>query len=249
MELNAKDSVFYVALFKDPDGTKRCSDVKAIHIQNGISASAVFENVTKGIYYVFETDADGTAVPFEVLVNDEKGNMYYCIGENTEAITITPEEAKEENAELYNWYMDVPDNFYLTGKIQITKNVRKAGKIITTGETFYAGIFDEDDNLVRVEELKENDTITVDLPLGGESGTEPVTYTVKETTVTPTPTSEITPTVTPVSQGTISGDNSGNHSAINAKTGDETKTGVYVLLLMLSVAILAYGRRKHKKDL
>ena len=38
-----------------------------------------------------------------------------------------------------------------------------------------------------VYELLQNDTITVDVPLGGEDGSEPVTYYVMETDETGTP--------------------------------------------------------------
>lgn len=180
LELGTADSTFYTALFTDAEGTRRYSDVKALHIQNGTSASVTFDGLPKGIYYVFETLADGTSIPYQELTADINGNQYYCTGIGTENIAISPQQ-KEASAELYNWYLDLPDGYYMSGRLEITKNVLKNGETTETDDTFYAGIFDEAGNLVTVAELLQNDTVTVDAKLGGADNTQPVTYTVKET--------------------------------------------------------------------
>ena len=180
LELGTADSTFYTALFTDAEGTRRYSDVKALHIQNGTSTSVTFDDLPKGTYYVFETLADGTRIPYEELTADENGNLYYCTGIGTESIAISPQQ-KEASAELYNWYMDLPDGYYMSGRLEITKNVLKNGETTETDDTFYAGIFDESGNLVTVAELLQNGTVTVDVRLGGEDYTQPITYTVEET--------------------------------------------------------------------
>ena len=61
------------------------------------------------------------------------------------------------------------------------------GNMITTEDTFYAGIFtlDAQGNIsstpVEVVKLNNNGTVTVEVPLGGANGTEPITYAVRET--------------------------------------------------------------------
>ena len=182
LTVNAKDSVFYAALFHDPNGTRRCSEVKEIRIENGNSESVVFDGLPKGIYYVFETTSDGSAIPFETMVTDEKGNEYYCVGEHVQALEIIPEDdILDHSAELFNYYLKLPSDYYISALLEITKNVSDQNGPITTGEQFYAGIFYPDGTLLTVAELEENDTIIVEVPLGGETGTEDITYTVLET--------------------------------------------------------------------
>ena len=61
------------------------------------------------------------------------------------------------------------------------------GNMITSDDTFYAGIFTVDaqgnvaDNPIDVVKLNNNGTVTVEVPLGGTSGTEQITYAVMET--------------------------------------------------------------------
>ncbi|MEI3412305.1 MAG: SpaA isopeptide-forming pilin-related protein [Blautia sp.] len=204
LEMGAKEAVFYTALFTDPEGTRRYSEVKELHIKDGNSTSVTFEGLPEGTYYVFETQADGTVIPYEQLTKDSAGNQFYCTGTDITAIEISPQQ-KEKSAELYNWYLDLPDGYYLSGKLEITKNVIKAGKTITAEDTFYAGIFDASDELVSVVELVQNDTVSVEVKLGGEKNTEPITYTVKETDAQGNPVDDSFPyEVTVSGDGTVS---------------------------------------------
>ncbi len=49
------------------------------------------------------------------------------------------------------------------------------------GETFYAGIFYPDGTLFDVIELVQNAAVITEVPLGGDDGMSPITYTVMET--------------------------------------------------------------------
>lgn len=278
LEMGAKEAVFYTALFTDPEGTRRYSEVKELHIKDGNSTSVTFEGLPEGTYYVFETQADGTVIPYEQLTKDSAGNQFYCTGTDTTAIEISPQQ-KEKSAELYNWYLDLPDGYYLSGKLEITKNVIKAGKTITAEDTFYAGIFDESGELVSVVELVQNDTVSVEVKLGGEKNTEPITYTVKETDAQGNPVDDSFPyEVTVSGDGTISKEKTTAKVEItntvkedpqptvspeptdtpeptvtpgttsDVKTGDDTQTQPFVFLLVVSGCVLLYVGRKKQKS-
>ena len=88
---------------------------------------------------------------------------------------------------LNNLYYQLPDGYYIEGQISITKNVLVGGERSTVDDVFYAGIFTEDGTLVRVIELTQNGTVTVPVSLGGENGTDPITYYVRETDANGTP--------------------------------------------------------------
>ena len=60
------------------------------------------------------------------------------------------------------------------------------GQMITSQDTFYAGIFPVDaqgqiTTPVEIVTLKNNGSVTVEVPLGGSSGEDPITYAVRET--------------------------------------------------------------------
>jgi len=61
--------------------------------------------------------------------------------------------------------------------------VIKNGSAADTSEVFYAGIFTSEDAAepYKVVTLKNNGSVAVNVPLGGEDGMEPVTYYIYET--------------------------------------------------------------------
>ena len=84
-------------------------------------------------------------------------------------------------------YGELPDGYYLTGDLTITKSVMNNGQMIASDDVFYAGIFpvDAQGNAgatpVDIVKLNNNASVTVEVPLGGTDGTQPVTYAVRET--------------------------------------------------------------------
>lgn len=84
---------------------------------------------------------------------------------------------------LTNAYLELPDGFAYRAFIDVTKKVLENGVEKATDETFYAGIFTgETENApMTLVELKNNGKVTVEVPLGGPDGDQPITYYVFET--------------------------------------------------------------------
>lgn len=192
----AEDVTFYMALFKDAAGKERYTEyaVKSVVVRKdtSISEPAVWENLPSGTYYVFETDASGKAIALNEAQTETdasgKEYSYTCVlaeGTQTNAVELAMQQQKREGAvNLENAYLDLPDGFYYSGELSINKRVLKNGAVYDTNEIFYAGIYTRDENgdyqLFDTVTLNNNGTVTVEVPLGGEDGTEPITYYVME---------------------------------------------------------------------
>ncbi len=182
------DATFYVNLFTDPAGTRpyRNEGPKAIHLQNQSSSTVTFDNLANGIYYVFETDADGNVIPMDELTQYMNGEFVCMVdGESNEVQLDLKTEEKEGYIALNNCFYTFPEGATMEAWIEISKTVLSNGEVTTVDDTFYAGIFTMDEDgayeLYQVVELIQNDTVRVQVPLGGENGTEPITYYVYET--------------------------------------------------------------------
>ena len=130
---------------------------------------------------------------------------FYCMagevlgakGHDTAPVIIMENEPDGiGDATISNVYSDLPDGYYYTGDITITKSVRDGNDIIATDYTFYAGIFAQDAqgnvsaNPTEIVKLNNNGSVTVEVPLGGTDGTEPITYVVRETNENGVPVSQ-----------------------------------------------------------
>ena len=180
---------YYVNLFIDEEGKipYRTEEPQGLTIADGGSGTAVFENVSKGTYYVFETDENGNSIPMDSQIKDGD-SIYACVvdGEGTNSIDLdVSTDAQEGKINLINRYYDLPDNPAIRAWLSISKEVLKGEDSMETEETFYAGIFTKDDNdeyyLFKNVELVNNDTVTTEVVLGGVNGNEPITYYVFET--------------------------------------------------------------------
>jgi hypothetical protein len=112
----------------------------------------------------------------------------------SQEVELTTEEGSTGFVNVY--YEEFPANYAVRADIYIAKLIRfKDGSTADVNDTFYAGVFLDEagENLLSdasVVELKnnvkydENETekpANVEVPLGGETGTDPVTYYVYET--------------------------------------------------------------------
>ena len=193
VEAFAKDYTTYIGIFTDPAGEHPYGGayLQTVQIHNGSSGSVSFTGLPKGTYYIFKTDANGTPIAYDDFQTGDIGS-FICTVEDGDA-TVNVKSKSDNSVTLNNVYYDFPDGFAYNGTINITKNVIKDGESADVDDTFYAGIFTKDANGTyvllngMVYELLQNDTITVDVPLGGEDGSEPVTYYVMETDETGTP--------------------------------------------------------------
>ena len=200
-DVSADNATYYVGLFMDPDGGhpygENGNNIKAVHIIDGNSGTVSFDNIpiTDDPYYIFETDEDGR--PLTYLEQQDGENGFYCMaGEvlgaedsgQAPVIVMEKEAGSVGTATISNVYTgDLPDGYYYTGEITITKSVMSNGQMIASDDVFYAGVFpvDAQGNVnttpVEIVKLNNNAAVTVEVPLGGTDGTEAITYAVRET--------------------------------------------------------------------
>lgn len=187
-DLIAQDDTFYVNLFTDVAGKYPYKGAlpQAIHLVNASAGSVTFSDLAQGTYYVYETDANGNVINLDQQ-GMHNGSQFMCTvdgGSNTVKLDLKA-GPKEGAVNLENVFFDIPTGYSYKGEININKQVLKGTTQTTTDDTFYAGVFTKGDdgvyNLFTVVTLVQNDTVTVEVPLGGEDGTEPINYYILET--------------------------------------------------------------------
>lgn len=188
IDLIAQDDTFYVNLFTDAAGKYPYKGAlpQAIHLVNASAGSVTFSNLAQGTYYVYETDANGNVINLDQQ-GMHNGSQFMCTvdgGSNTVKLDLKA-GPKEGAVNLENVFFDIPTGYSYKGEININKQVLKGTTQTTTDDTFYAGVFTKGDdgvyNLFTVVTLVQNDTVTVEVPLGGKDGTEPINYYILET--------------------------------------------------------------------
>lgn len=302
IDLVAADATYYVGLFTDAEGKHPYGSdyVKEIHIQNASSGTVTYDNLPSGTYYVFETQQDGTVIPYGELqtINAESGEGFACVGDGAEGgakeITLQLDAGTATGStELENvYYGTLPEGFAYQGQIMLTKAIVKDGAPADSDDTFYAGIFTSETETApyKVVTLENNGTVTVEVPLGGENGMDPVTYYIYETDAngnkvdkdsfaytvsgegtvaldmnstvgtrtiinTIASSSETTRTIREtsdkdnISSKTDKGSTATNRRTSSSKTGDDTRTGLYILFFAAAVVGIVITLRKRKEDI
>ena len=191
VDLVTDDAIFYVGLFTDEEGKHPYGNdyIRAIHIQKAsVSEPVQYTDLPTGTYYVLETDQAGNPIPLNEAQLSAGGQHFVCQVEDgtTNQVTLDINNAKKSGkVNLVNAYYELPEGYAYKADISITKSVLYKGAATTVSDTFHAGIFTRDDagqyQLYNEVELKQNDTVNVEVPLGGEDGTEAITYYVFET--------------------------------------------------------------------
>ena len=281
IDLIPSNAVYYVGIFRDPKGEVPYGKdyVKEIRMQGTSSGTAVFDRLDEGTYYIFETDSEGN--PYQIgevqPINNNNPYTWVCNLDEGSSQIVTLDGKAESPAGtvgLYNLYYDLPEGYYYQGSIKIGKKVlNRKEKQTTVDDTFYAGIFRDAEakDLYQVVELEQNGTVTVDVPLGGEAGQDPITYYVYETdkdgkrlnkntfgyTVTGEgkvnieqgkQTAEISLTNTKKKAATDGSDDKDTDSSTSKKTsskktGDDTPIAFYVVIFVAALAVLVLMTR------
>lgn len=188
------DTTYKIGIFLDKEGTIPFRDdySKDIEIKGASSGTAVWTDVPDGTYYVFElgenekplqqndriniTDTDGEKTFYYKVTgaNEEETNQAVISGETSTAVSY-----------VNNYYLELPDAYDRYGHISITKKVLADGNETTVDNTFYAGIFEKDENgelvLLKNMELKQNGVVTAEFALPNDEKEAEFTYTVLET--------------------------------------------------------------------
>ena len=154
---------FYVTLFSDEAMTQKAADTKMIHFdENQGTSSVTFDQLKRGTYYVAETDAEGKVVA-EGTYNNGSYVAQYQAGNKVE---IT-ENGTAAQFQFDNQFLLLPDEYYIVKTITINKTVvKKNGEDLKSEETFYAGIFKDEDCTQLADGVSQN---IVPLVMDGES--------------------------------------------------------------------------------
>ena len=154
---------FYVTLFSDEAMTQKAADTKMIHFdENQGTSSVTFDQLKRGTYYVAETDAEGKVVA-EGTYNNGSYVAQYQAGNKVE---IT-ENGTAAQFQFDNQFLLLPDEYYIVKTITINKTVvKKNGEDLKSDETFYAGIFKDEDCTQLADDVSQN---IVPLVMDGES--------------------------------------------------------------------------------
>lgn len=212
LDTTAENASYDIGLFMDSQGLYRYGGdnwKQTVTIQNASSNVVTFDNlpITSKPYYIFELDENGNPITYGSGKDGTTENNLFTVmaGEDPVAenagtapeVILDSETNQNASAVISNVYADLPDGYYVTGEITITKSIMDNGKMINSNYEFYAGIFAQNAqgnvsaSPTEIVKLTNNGSVTVEVPLGGTDGTQPITYMVKETDETGKPVDQI----------------------------------------------------------
>lgn len=181
-----QELVFYAGLFTDEACTVRAAGTSDMPLRflNSDTATAVFENLTTDTtYYIAETDGKGNVVASALQGDDV---LFEALYPNGQSVSITRQNPEGEIL-FRNATTGLPVGYYYGGTLTITKKTVMDGADYETNDTFYAGLFTDQNFRTRygdVIELKMNGSSSVSVPLEvniGTSENDSATYYVTET--------------------------------------------------------------------
>ena len=152
--LMAIDQIFYVALYSDEACEQRVSEVKEIVFKNNSVSSVKFTDLeVNQKYYVAECDAEGKAQTKGALAD---GTVYQARFNDGNSVTVT-EANGTQTVYFDNVFVKKPDGFYVEGNLTITKKLVGAdGNAKKGNETFYAGIFADENHTTLSDKVSQN---------------------------------------------------------------------------------------------
>ena len=152
--LMAIDQTFYVALYSDEACEQRVSEIKEIVFKNNSVSSVKFTNLeVNQKYYVAECNAEGKAQTKGALAD---GTVYQARFNDGNSVTVT-EPNGTQTVYFDNVFVKKPDGFYVEGNLTITKKLVGAdGNAKKGNETFYAGIFADENHTTLSDKVSQN---------------------------------------------------------------------------------------------
>ena len=152
--LMAIDQIFYVALYSDEACEQRVSEVKEIVFKNNSVSSVKFTDLeVNQKYYVAECDAEGKAQTKGALAD---GTVYQARFNDGNSVTVT-EPNGTQTVYFDNVFVKKPDGVYVEGNLTITKKLIGAdGNAKKGNETFYAGIFADENHTTLSDKVSQN---------------------------------------------------------------------------------------------
>jgi pilin isopeptide linkage protein len=139
--IGARDQVFYVALYEDPECTYRVTEIKPLEFKMASEVTVVFDGLELGTtYYIGESDGNGVSIESGKVAD---GTMFYTDFVQGQAVAAAA-QMEAPNIQFENDFLEIPREFYREGKVIVTKKLADAdGNEAVSFETFYAGIFDD----------------------------------------------------------------------------------------------------------
>jgi pilin isopeptide linkage protein len=137
--IGARDQVFYVALYEDPECTYRVTEIKALEFKMASEVTAVFDGLEPGTtYYIGESDGNGVSIESGKV---DDGTIFYTDFVQGQEVTAAV-QAEAPDIQFENDFLSIPKEFYREGQVVVTKKlVDVDGNAAVSFETFYAGIF------------------------------------------------------------------------------------------------------------
>lgn len=181
----AQDGVFYVALFSDAEHTRRVSPVRPIYFHGESTSSVTFENLTKGTkYYVGETDEYGNYI--EGDLGEEGSDTYYVPFYPDDTSVTVDEETGETIFYFENVFSRIPDGYYYSADVIVTKKVLKGTKEYETDNVYYCALFYDKECTDRMGDVVQlsmegSSEISVTIPVAVKNTESPITYYIRET--------------------------------------------------------------------
>lgn len=205
------ETKYYVGLFCDESGTIPYGKnyVKELSFKDSSTATAKFENLPDGTYYVFETEQEGTPLKINAPQKDKNQKQYRWVvgnGTNNTNDTKTDTDTSKEDAassitdnkvqlqdhaqkqmDIANIYSEIPDEYLTSGELSIKKNVIENNQTTTVDDTFYATVYKQTESSdgttgkekIQVVQLKQNDTVRITVPI--DANESKTTFIVEET--------------------------------------------------------------------
>jgi pilin isopeptide linkage protein/LPXTG-motif cell wall-anchored protein len=162
--IGARDQIFYVAVYEDPECTRRVTGISPLEFKMTSEFTGVFDGLEPGkTYYISESDANGISIANGQVAD---GTLFYADFEQGHAVTAGV-GADVPNMKFENEFFDIPYEFYLEGHLVITKKLVDAdGNPEASFETFYAGIFADPEFTTLSDQVASN---IIALPMDGAS--------------------------------------------------------------------------------
>ena len=166
-DILAADQTFYVALYADEGCTQRVSDVKALTFKMDSVSTVTFTNLAVDTtYYIGECTADGVNY---LKGQTADGTTYAAMFSNGNSVEIGSNGGNKA-VEFENRFVKFPDGFYKEALLNLTKQLKNSdGEDKNSTETFYAGIFADEDFTTLSDQVSQN---IVPLNLNGNSSAD-----------------------------------------------------------------------------
>ena len=166
-DILAADQTFYVALYADEGCTQRVSDVKALTFKMDSVSTVIFTDLAVDtIYYIGECTADGVNY---LRGQTADGTTYAAMFSNGNSVEIGSNGGNKA-VEFENRFVKFPDGFYKEALLNLTKQLKNSdGEDKNSTETFYAGIFADEDFTTLSDQVSQN---IVPLNLNGNSSAD-----------------------------------------------------------------------------